>query len=77
VIWLLAALAVLLAVAVALGIDDTRFRRRRPPRVTQHPARVPYLPETRASGPWHPQFHLIRGRRERAARARYRYPQEY
>ncbi|MDX2681072.1 hypothetical protein [Streptomyces soliscabiei] len=76
-IWLLLVLAVVLVAAVVLGVDDTRFRRRRPPRVTQRPARVPYLPDT-STGPWHPGFHLVRGRRVRAARARarHRYTQE-
>lgn len=73
--WLLVLLAVLLVVAVALGVDDTRFGRRRRPRVTQRPPRVPYLPETR-TGPWHPEFLLARGRRVRAAHARRLYPQE-
>ncbi|MBK3630406.1 hypothetical protein JHN59_37540 [Streptomyces sp. MBT49] len=73
--WLLAALAVLLVAAVALGVDDTRRTRRRPARVSQRPPAVPYLPETR-TGPWHPDFLLVRGRNVRAARARSRYPQE-
>lgn len=72
---LLAVMAVLLAVFVALGVDDTRWSRRPRARITQRPPRVPYLPDTQA-GPWHPEFHLNRGRRTRAARARYRYPQE-
>ncbi|WP_330348134.1 hypothetical protein [Streptomyces sp. NBC_00582] len=74
-IWLFVTVAVVLAVLVALGVDDTRWRRRALPRVRQRPPRVPYLPET-ASGPWQPEFHLNRGRRVRAARARYRWPQD-
>ncbi|MEV6614238.1 hypothetical protein AB0N31_10520 [Streptomyces sp. NPDC051051] len=73
-IWLIV-LAAVLAAFVVLAADDTRWRRRRLPPVTQRPPRVPYLPET-TTGPWHAQFHLTRGRRVRQARARYRYPQE-
>jgi hypothetical protein len=67
----------LAAVAVAfvvLAVDDTRWRRRRLPAVTQYssPRPAPPLP----CGEWHPQFHLIRARIARADHARYVYPQE-
>lgn len=72
---LAAAVVVLLVVLVVLAVDDTRWCHRPRPRVRQRPPRVPYLPDT-TSGPWEPAFHLNRGRRARAARARHRWPQD-
>lgn len=76
--WLILLLAVVLAVLLVLGADDTRWDRDAPPRAVQDPAppRVPYLPETRPVPLWHPEFCLERGRRVRRARAWRRYPQE-
>ncbi|MFM9628953.1 hypothetical protein ACKI10_15180 [Streptomyces galilaeus] len=75
--WLLAALLVVLVVLVVLAADDSRWTRRRLPPVTQHTRpRPPYVPD--APPPvWQPHFYVIRGRRNRAERARYRYPQEF
>ncbi|MDX3024042.1 hypothetical protein [Streptomyces acidiscabies] len=76
--WLILALAVVLAVLLVLGADDTRWGRDAVRRVVQDlaPPKVPYLPETRPAPPWHPEFLLARGRRVRRARAWRRYPQE-
>ncbi|MDQ0829507.1 hypothetical protein QF032_001351 [Streptomyces achromogenes] len=70
-IWLVLLCAVLAALVV-LAADDARWDHRRLPPVTQRRPQAPSPPQASPSGPWHPGFHLQRGRRVRAARARRR-----
>ncbi|NEB00595.1 hypothetical protein [Streptomyces sp. SID13726] len=73
--WLIAlALGVALVLWVVAGVIDSRGRRALP-RVTQEPFDGAHRPPP-LTGPWHPAFHLNRGRRVRRTRATYRYPRE-
>jgi hypothetical protein len=78
VVWAISPAAVVGLLLIVAGMVDTAVFRRPPARIGQTARKAPpLLPHGGwRGGGWHPEFLLARGRRVRATRARYRYPEE-